>query len=701
VRGDVLFESDFAGTVRGFLDESVVADVEQVDGVAAAEGSISTVELTLLDSDDEPMGGAGPPTIVSNWTDDEQLASYQIQEGRAPEADGEVVIDRAATDNGGFALGDTVTLLSSEGREDFELVGISTFGSADSAAGAISVATTLTEAQTLANEPGKVDTISVRATEGTTPEELVANLEAADLGPDVSVVTGKEAADELSNDIKEGFSFFSTLLLVFAAIALFVGWFIISNTFSILVAQRTRELALLRALGATKRQVLTSVFLEAGVIGVFSALLGFVGGVLLAWGAFAGLSAIGVDLPTSGLVIEPLVAGRAIVVGLVITAIAAAAPAIRATRVPPMAALRDVAIDQSGRSRIRLLLGLLIGALGAFMITPAFAELPTSGDIPGVGLGLFAIIVAVLVLGPVFARPVAWLMGVWLPKVRGVVGSLARENAIRNPRRTASTASALIIGVTLVAFITIFASSASASVTASLTNGFKGQYIVQPVNQFSFTGVTPDAAKEIADLDGVADVAAVGVIDGQLTLPNGKEPTGIIGAGDPEAFTEVFTIDMAEGQLTDIDDTSMAVDRAVAAQDDIAIGDEVTIVSRSGRTATFTVAAISDEPNLLLPWTITRAAAESLSPELTDYQIGIKLDDGVDAASMRQPIEDVLEPYPNMKLQDRDQFEQGIIQQIQILLNVIYALLAVSIVIALIGIANTLSLSIHERTREL
>jgi len=662
---------------------------------------MQTVELTLLDAKGDPMGGSGPPTIVGTWGYDDAMASYQIADGRAPESDKELVIDRAAADEGDFEVGDTVTLLTQTGREEYELVGISRFGSADSAGGSIFVGTTLAESQRLANEPGKVDTISVRATEGTSPEQLVTALRAADLAPKANVVTGKQAADELSSDLKDGFGFFSTLLLVFAAIALFVGWFIISNTFSILVAQRTRELALLRAIGASRRQVLGSVFLEAGVIGLVSASLGFVAGVALAKGAFVLLQGLGVGLPSAGLVIEPSIAARAIIVGLIITAIAAVGPAVRATRVPPMAALRDVAIDSSGDSRIRLAGGILLLAGGAFLTRPAFADLPTSDNLPRVGLGMFGIIVGVLVLGPVMARPRARITGSWLPRVKGITGTLARQNAMRNPRRTASTAAALIIGVTLVAFITIFATSAQASVSAALGTGFKGDFVVQPVNQFTFTGVPPEVGQEIADLDGVDTVAGVAVIDGQLQLPDGSKPGGFIGAGDTADFTKVFTIDMAEGRLEDLTDTEMVVDQTVAKQEGIEIGDEVTVLAKGGRTATFEVAALSNEPALLLPWTITRAAANELTPELTDYQLGIKLVDGVAVESMRAPIKDVLEPYPTMKLQDRDQFESSIVNQIAILLNVIYALLAVSIVIALIGIANTLSLSIHERTREL
>ncbi|HWJ62864.1 MAG TPA: ABC transporter permease, partial [Acidimicrobiales bacterium] len=275
VRGDVLFESDFGGAQRGLLDESIVKEVEGVDGVSAAVGSMQTLNLTLLDSDGDPMGGVGPPTIVGSWDTDESLSSYQIDEGRAPEKDGEVVIDRAGVENGKFTIGDEISLVGPKGTVQLELVGTSRFGDADSAGGSIFVATTLSQAQELAGEPGKLNTVSVKGAEGVTPDQLVESLRAADLAPKIDIVTGEQASKENASDVKEGFSFFSTMLLIFAGIALFVGWFIISNTFNILVAQRTRELALLRTIGASRGQVLGSVLTEAAIIGIVSSVLGF------------------------------------------------------------------------------------------------------------------------------------------------------------------------------------------------------------------------------------------------------------------------------------------------------------------------------------------------------------------------------------------------------------------------------------------
>ena len=702
VRGPELFESQVTGTQRGLRPDSVFDKVAAVDGVAGAEGSIQTVQLTLLDRKGEPVGGGfGPPTIVTTWNSDEAMASYQVAEGRAPTKDGEAIIDRATAKDADLEIGKPITLVGPKGKVKLELVGTSKFGSADSAGGATSIGTTLKQSQELVGEPGKVDTISVRAEPGVSPEELVKRLDAADLAPKYDVVTGQQAADEQASDIKSGFGFFSTMLMVFAFIALFVGWFIISNTFNILVAQRTRELALMRAIGASRGQVLGSVMLEAAVIGTVSATLGFASGVLLSKLALAGLDAAGLSLPQAGLVITPSIAIRSILAGLVITAIAAIGPAVKATRVPPMAALRDVAIDRTGASKARVIFGLLFLVLGVAMIIPAFQADPTSDQVPGVGAGLFMIVLAVLFSGPVVARPVARLVGLPIPWIKGVTGKIARQNAMRSPRRTASTAAALTIGVALVAFITIFASSVQTSVNDSIGTGFRGDYIISPVNQFSFGGVGPKLGDQLAAIDGVDTVTAINIVPGQLVLPNGSKPTDVLGGVDPETFDQVFEAKMAQGSIAGLTDDGIAVDKTLAKQEGLEIGDTVKVTAQSGRKHDFEVEAISDDPALLGRWTVTRDAVTGLSPEPSDYQLGVKASSGTDPESLRAPIKKVLKAYPTMKVQDREQFTNSIVKTISTLLNVIYGLLLVSIVIAVIGIANTLSLSIHERTREL
>ncbi len=701
VRGPVLFESEQGGTQRDFIPADTLEKVRAVPGVAAAEPSIASEEVTLLDKKREPMGGQGPPTIVGSWGEDEQLNPYQVISGRAPEADGEAIIDRATADGGPFKVGDDLDLVTPAGEKQLRVVGISRFGDADSAGGVIFVGVTLEQAQEIAGEPGKLNSVDVRADDGVTPEELAADLRAAKVTPKADVVTGEELSKEQADELKGFFGFISNILLTFAFIALFVGIFIISNTFGILVAQRTKELALLRAIGASRGQVLGSVLLEAAVIGIVSAVAGFLSGVGLAAGAMALLRSIGVDLPSANLTITPGTAVFAIVTGLLITTGSAVLPAIRATRVPPIAALRDVAIDTSDRSKIRAVAGVVLFLLGAVSILPAFGEDPTTDQLPGVGIGMALLVVGILVLGPVLARPLSRVVGAPLPALRGVTGRLARENAMRSPRRTASTAAALIIGVTLVGFITVFASSAQTSIKASISGGFTGDYILQPANQQTFTGASPDLAASLAKVEGVDAVTAISGTQTQLVFPDGTKATPTLAAVDPSSYTKLFDVKMAEGSLSDLKEGTLVVDRQLAEQKSLAIGDEVEVTSQTGRAESLRVAALSDDNVLLGQWTISTADMAKLVPQPTDFLVAVKLDAGTSVEGSRARLAKVADQYPTMKLQDRDQFTGSIVAQISALLNVIYGLLAVSIVIALIGIANTLSLSIHERTREL
>ena len=701
VRGPELFKSEQGGIQRDAISEDSLQKVEAVAGVAAASPFIATEELTLLDKRGDPMGGQGPPTIVGSWGTVKQLNPYTVVSGRAPEADGEAVIDRAVANDGPFKVGDQIVLVTADGQEKLKVVGITRFGDADSAAGSIYVGITFKQVQAFAGEAGKLDEVDIQAKAGVTPEQLVKNLQAADIAPKAVVVTGAEAAKEQATVLKDLFGFFSKILLVFAFIALFVGIFIISNTFGILVAQRTKELALLRAIGASRSQVLGSVLLEAALIGLVSAVLGFLSGVGLAAAALAGLRRVGLDLPSASLTITAGTAAFAIIVGLGITAASAVLPAIRATRVPPIAALRDVAIDSSGQSRIRGAVAILLLVLGFVLVVPAFGSDPTTDQLPRIGIGMALVVVAILVLGPLLARPLSRLVGSPLPVIKGVTGRLARENAMRSPRRTASTAAALIIGVTLVGFITVFASSAQTSVSASISGGFNGDYILQPASHQNFTGVSPKLAAAVEQVKGVDTVTAISGVLAQLELPDGSKPTTSLAGIDPDSYSKIFAVGMTQGRLADLRKGEIVVDRQVAKMEKLKIGDTVKVKSKDGRDATFKIAAISDENVLLGQWTVTRADANALNSKPTDFLVAIQLDKGTSVEGIRGSLKKVAKAYPTMKLQDREQFTGSIVAQISALLNVIYGLLAVSIVIALIGIANTLSLSIHERTREL
>lgn len=706
VQGEVLFSDPFTGDQRQPLDEALLAQVAAVDGVAGAAPAVTTVGAgsnnRVLGVDGKPLGASqGPPTLLESWVDDPELTSYELVDGHGPQADDQIALNTAAAKDGELSIGDPVVVVTQFGRTTYTLVGTFNFGSAESAAGAVSADFTLAEAQRIAGMDGKVQAITARADDGLTQEQLVDRIKEA-VPSDTEVITGKQAAADLSQDVQSGFSFFKQALLIFAGIALLVGVFVISNTFAILVAQRTRELALLRAVGASRGQVLGSMMFEATVVGLVAAALGLLAGVGLAKGVTALLDAAGADLPTTSLVVRPSTILIALLVGLVVTLIAALVPALRATRVPPLAALRDVAIDRSGASKLRLALGLLVLAVGGLLLSAAWTSDGDTDAVPGVGMGAVLVIIGAIVIGPVLAGPTVRVLGAWLPRLKGVTGRLAKENAARSPRRTSATASALIIGVALVAFITVFAASAKESVSAEVERGFTGDFVIQSDSGFGGMGGFPaQVVEQAAAVDGVDTVVGVGFGQAELTYPDGKKATQFVTSIDPKGFTDVLEPRMLEGEVGDLTDGGVIVDRQLAEDHDVAVGDRIGATFVGGAQLDLDVQALSDDQSLLGYFTITRATYAGAAPEQIDVQAFGTVTQGADVEEVIAAVEKATADTPALEVLDRDGFIGSLANQITAFVNVIYGLLVLSIIIALIGIANTLSLSINERTREL
>lgn len=697
VRGTELFASEIGPTHRNPLDESLLEEVRAVEGVVGAQPWVMSMLATMLDAEGRQAGGL-VGVIFESWVDhDEVDFGYRMAEGHPPAADDEVALNVAAAADAGYELGDEVTVILPEGRTTYRLVGTFRFFDADSVAGLVAIQVTLNEAQRVTDRAGDLDGIFVTAAEGVSREEVVERI--APILPDgAEVLTGDQVADEEADDLAEAFGFISQILLVFAGIALFVGSFIIYNTFSILVAQRTRELALLRAVGASRRQLLGSVMLEAAVVGVVAAAAGIGVGMLLAAGAMALLDTVGFDLPSAGLLLSGGTVIAALIVGLVVTLLSAVGPAVRATRVAPLEAMRESAVDRSSASRGRTIAGgLVLAASVAIVVLALVTDAPDV--VPLVGLGAALGLVGLLVIGPVLVRPLAVVLGAWLPRVRGVTGRLARENAVRSPKRTASTSAALMIGVALVAFITVLAASTRTSITAQVEEGFRADFMVQSTG-FTFTRVSPAMADELRDVDGVALVSAMRAGEAQLRFPDGDSTGTFIAAVDPTTFSQVYEFRMDEGELADLSLGGLAVDRRAADGRGLEIGDIVEVTMPDGSSIELTVELLTDDPSTG-GWTMTLEAYEQVSPEQVDNLVGVVLASGVDATAVRGALQAVVDRYPGMTLQDQDDFVSSIADQVTALLNIVYGLLAISIVIAVIGIANTISLSVHERTREL
>ena len=480
------------------LDESLVDEIGSLDTVDIAVGSIAGL-ITLIDSDGEALGGFGPPTIGTSWSD--VASPVTIREGAAPRGDRELAIDAATARRFEFEVGDEVSVLALGAPQRFRMVGTIGLGGSSNFGGATFVTFTYETAQRLFEAVGEVDTISVVAAEGVSPNELVASIEAI-VGDDVSVVDAETAAEEQLSGFKEALGFVNTFLVTFGYVSLFVGGFLIFNTFQVIVAQRTKELALLRAIGATKRQVRSMVLVESLVVSVIGSVLGVVFGVVLAIGIREAFSRFGGEIPATTPQILPRTIAIAVGSGVLVTLVAALVPAIRASRVPPIAAMRQVSAPPSTRLyRIAMGSGSAVSALGGASIALGlFIDPPGNiSRVVFVGAGAALLFIGLAVLSAAFARPLGRTLGAPIRAAFGAVGKLATENAVRNPGRTAVTSAALMIGVALMVFVTILASSLEASTDQLIADTFKTDLVVQPLG-FGAAGLSPEIADRIEAL---------------------------------------------------------------------------------------------------------------------------------------------------------------------------------------------------------
>ena len=708
VQGEVLFSDLLTGEQRANLPESLAFEVADIDGVAAVAPRVTSeggfTVNRVLGADGEPIGGSQGATAFESWIDDEDLNAFDISQGRGPEADDELVLNLAAAEEGGLEVGDPLEAVSSLGRKTYELVGTFSLGAAKSAGGAVTVGFTLPEAQRLTGLDGEITNIFVKGDGGVSEEALVERITPKVAG-EAEVISREQAIAQLSQDSQTNLGFLEIALTVFGAIALLVGVFVISNTFSILVAQRTKELALLRALGASRAQVLGSVLLEAAVVGVVAAAAGVAVGLLLARGVMASLDAIGFQTPNATIVVRPTAILLSLFIGTSVTLLASLLPAIRATRVSPLAALRDVAVDRSNLSRTRIVAGLAGLALGAYALSAAWRADGNTDALPVVGAGGGLVVLGFLVVGPVLAGRTVRILGLPLPRFKGVLGRLATENAARSPRRTSATASAVVIGVALVVFITVFAASATRSVSDEVNRGFKADFVVSGKAEQLTSPVTPiplTVADMVRGTEGVDIVSALGFGSVGIVYPDGGTATHFATALEPADIEQVFEPRMVEGDIGALKDDEVVLDKGIVKDHDIELGDEITITAEGGATTQLVVAGIGDDPNLIGFMALSRAAFRKLDPNLVDIQVAGTIDPGTDLDTVLQRLRTELgDEVPPLEVLDREGFIGNIVEQITSYITLIYGLLVLSVITALIGIANTLSLSITERTREL
>jgi putative ABC transport system permease protein len=699
VRSRESLTSSFGGDrQRGRIPASLVPEIETVGGAAQVEGNLQFY-AQLVDKKGDAIGtpGQGAPTFGFNWVPDRRLNPYRLEPGsRAPQGPDEAVIDAGSAKDGPFKVGDRVTILTQGPPKEYQIVGIAKFGDADSAAGSTAALFDTATAQAITGAGDQFDSVSVVADPGVSQETLKQRITEKMDNRTYQVLTGKEITEENQSDIQDALQFFNIALVIFALIALFVGSFIIFNTFSIIVAQRIREAALLRALGASGRQVMVSVLAEAVLVGLFASVIGLGVGILLSTALKALLDAFGFDIPAGGTVVSAQTVIIALLVGTVVTVLASIAPARKASRVPPVAAMRDVAIEGRPQSGRRVLIGVGITGLG---VAALFAGLFGDAGIEFVGLGAFVVFVGVFVLGPVLARPLSDAIGWPVARLRGITGTLARDNAERNPKRTSATAAALMIGVALVAFITIFAESTKASIDVQVDRAFRADYVIS-TGGFGGggSGFSPTLAQDVADLPQVGASSPLRFNEAEF---NGSSKFFV--ALQPRSANELFDLNVEDGRTGDLEQpNSLAISREVADDNNWRLGSTVPVRFPNG-TTDLTVRMIfgNGQREGLADYAFSIATFNEHYTNQLDQQVYVRLAPGVSPAEGRRALDRVAEAYPNAEVQDRTEFKESQAEMINQLLNLIYALLLLAVVIAGIGIINTLSLSILERTREL
>jgi putative ABC transport system permease protein len=682
---------------RQRIDASLAGPVAAVPGVRAVAPDIEGY-AQLVSKAGKPIGAAsnGPPTIGLAWTDVTALNPLRLLPGgHPPRAAGQVVIDRHSADIGHFTVGDKTRILTQESPGIYTITGIVTWGSADNPVGATIAAFDPATAARVLGQPGKVTQLDVEAADGVSRDTLIRRIQDAIHNPGIEVVSGQAVTAEGQQNVHQALSFIDTFLLTFGFIALFVGVFVVFNTFSIIVAQRLRELALLRAVGASRRQVLAAVLGESLIIGLTASAAGVAAGIGFAVALKAGLSALGVDLPASELVVSPRTVAAGLLAGTLITVVSAIGPARRASRIPPVAALQDVAAEPRRPLVRRTAVGAIATAIGAVVLGISLFSHPGK-QMPLADVGTLALFIGVAALGPFIARPACRLLGAPLAR-HGTVGTLGQQNSIRNPSRTATTAAALMVGVALVSMTTVMSSSVKASVNSAIDSALRADFVVSNgADVGGGNGFSPFLERSLAALPQVRDVA--GIRSGVVRIFGTVTP---VVAADPAKAAPLVRIGVTQGSLAAMTPTGIAVSTQAVNDQHLHVGSRVAVTYPTTGTKTYTVQVIYSVREVAGDYVLPLAAAQANFPRALDIDVFVKLAPGVSTGAARPAIARVLAPYPNITLMDQEQFKAEQVQQVNQLLNLAYGLLALAVLIALIGIANTLVLSIYERTREL
>ncbi|WP_329790393.1 ABC transporter permease [Lentzea sp. DG1S-22] len=672
------------------LTPQAIADVKSVPGVASAVGDVQG-SARPIGKDGKVITTSGSPRFGFNWTGTGQ---EKIRDGRAPQAENEVAVGGFLATTGGFRVGDDIALLTLEPKKTFKITGVYEYaGGRDSLGGELSVAFTEPVAQQLLL--GKKDVfsgITVTAAQGTSDDAL-RDAVAAELGSGYDVKTGAVLAKEQADQINEGLKFFNYVLLGFAGIALFVGIFIILNTFSIIVAQRTRELALLRSMGASRGQVIGSVVLEALVIGLIASVVGLAAGVgigaLLAK-IFSSVGGTSLQLAGIGVPMSAIISSFA--VGMIVTVVAAVMPALRASRIAPVAAMREAATPDRPLTKITIT-GALVAAAGGTSLAFGFNQ----ASLPLIFGGILVAFVGVALLTPILSKPMVSLIGRLLSW--SMPGLLGRRNSARNPRRTAITAAALMVGISLITGVSVVLTSATKSIEKLASGQLQTDLIISGEGQVEGQPATfrRDVLAKVEKTDGVKSAFGWSQ-DGVL---QGEDQRFAVAVTDVTALEEMFALKPKSGDIAPLRDDQIGLPEDLATEKNWAVGSTVTLQLAKGEPRTYTVAFIWAKSQVLQGALVLpeSAAREFRSDQIS--QAFARVQPGTDVADVQKRVEPLFADNPEITVQDRSGFVKQTTSQFDTVLLMIQILLALAILIAVLGVINTLALSVIERTREL
>ncbi|WP_369381218.1 ABC transporter permease [Streptomyces sp. cg36] len=681
---------------------SLASRIASVDGVAATHIDAAVRNIAVVDRANKTVGPtSGAPTIATNWYVTER-SPLKLTSGHAPHGPGEALIDKDTADEKHVRLGDPLTVLAQPGSFRVQVVGIAAFTTTNPGAALVFLDTPTAQTRLLGSADAAT-TISVDAARGVSDETLKQRVAAA-LDGSYELKTSAEQAKSAADELGGFLDVTKYVMLGFAGVATLVGIFLIVNTFSMLIAQRTRELGLLRALGADRRQVRRSVLLEALLLGLVGSTLGLAAGIGLAAGLMALMGVFGMRLDATEMVVAWGTPVAAYAVGVGVTFVSAYLPARRAARVSPMAALADAEVSGVGRPlRIRAVVGTVLTVAGAAALTGCVTATRTATASSLLGLGVLLTLAATVVAGPILVRPVIRVLGAAFPRLYGPVGRLSQRNALRNPRRTGATASALMVGIALVAGLSVASASMTKSFDQQIDKTLGADFVVQNSNFQPFPREITDRVRAVKGTETVVRQRFAAV---RLALPDGKRPETTVSGYDPQLDDVAHLTYKAGGSAEALAPGNLAMDRTYAHDHRVRLGDSLPVTFGTGRQARLRVAALTDmdqsggfgiEGGIFMGL----ATVERYMPGGQDAAVYVDAGGGTGPDQLRAALKKALDAYPQVQVRDQADYKKLIRDQIAVMLYLVYALLGLAVVIAVLGVVNTLALSVVERTREI